>query len=170
MVSARAWRPVMAVPSLTVVAKKAGNAWRYNPVSDMSPGVGPQDRGRTRRPMPVRFTLSTSRHITRGRDFQECFRQNNKQVGHYMILWLREADDASQRLGVVASKKVGTAVARNRAKRRIRELFRLNQHQLHGSRDLLFVARRSILEADWDQLQHEFKHLCRRAGVLKEAI
>mgnify|MGYP000111067487 CR=1 FL=1 len=86
-----------------------------------------------------------------------------------MILWLREADDSSLRLGVVASKKVGNAVARNRAKRRIRELFRLNQHQLHGSSDLLFVARRSILEADWDQLQHEFKHLCRRAGVLEEA-
>ena len=169
MVSARAWRPVTVVPSLTVVAKKAGNAWRCNPVSDMSPGVGPRDRGRTQRPMPPRFTFSASRHITRGRDFRECFRQNNKQVGHYMILWLREADDASQRLGVVASKKVGNAVARNRAKRRIRELFRLNQHQLLGSSDLLFVARRSILEADWDRLQGEFRHLCRRAGVLEEA-
>lgn len=50
-----------------------------------------------------------------------------------------------KRWGIVASRKVGIAVARNRAKRKIREIFRLNKHKIKPALDIvIIVGKRSI--------------------------
>jgi ribonuclease P protein component len=59
------------------------------------------------------------------------------------------------RLGVTVSRKVGPAVTRNRVKRLIREAFRLNQHQLPTSWDLVVVARREAREASLIEIEQE---------------
>jgi len=51
-----------------------------------------------------------------------------------------------RRLGVIASRRVGDAVRRNRAKRLLREAFRLSQDRLPPSCDLVLVARRSLAQ------------------------
>ena len=70
-----------------------------------------------------------------------------------MVFWVRSGADTNLRLGVVASKKVGAAVARNRARRRLREAYRQYRYQLSGSCDVVLVARRSIGEASAEQSQ-----------------
>lgn len=64
------------------------------------------------------------------------------------------------RTGVTASKKIGNAVARNRAKRRMRALFRLfSQIELPHSvwqADYVLIARHSLVAARWDELQADF--------------
>jgi ribonuclease P protein component len=59
-------------------------------------------------------------------------------------------------VGVVASRKVGNAVARNRAKRRMRELFRRNKDLLRSPLDLLLVASPAIREAVWADLEESY--------------
>jgi ribonuclease P protein component len=83
-----------------------------------------------------------------------------------MVLWLRSADDASLKLGVVASRKVGGAVRRNRAKRRLREAFRLNRYRFAGHVDVVLVARRSIVSADWNAIVEELLALAGKAGLI----
>lgn len=70
------------------------------------------------------------------------------------------------RLGVVASKRVGPAVWRNRAKRRLREAFRLNRPDFQGKVDVVLVARRAVVNADWDDLVAELNRLAGQAGLL----
>jgi len=82
-----------------------------------------------------------------------------------MILWLRRGEDAALRLGVVASRKTGNAVARNRAKRRLREVFRLNRHRFHGNVDIILIARRAILQATWKDLEQDLLSLADGAGL-----
>lgn len=65
---------------------------------------------------------------------------------------------ALRRLGVIASRRVGNAVQRNRAKRRLREVFRLNQDRLPGSCDVVLVARRSTNSAPFRNLEERFRH------------
>lgn len=75
----------------------------------------------------------------------------------YMYLLLRpEQTPPLRRLGVVASRRVGNAVARNRAKRRLRELFRLEQDNLPASCDLLLIARKRIALAGCGDLRRRF--------------
>ena len=85
-----------------------------------------------------------------------------------MVMWLRDGEDASCRLGVVASKRVGKAHERNRAKRKLREVFRLNRHRLTTQMDVVLIARRSILDRSAEGVLRDFEKVCRRAGILQE--
>lgn len=68
------------------------------------------------------------------------------------------------RLGVVAGKKVGSAVERNRAKRRIREAVNIRAMPLGW--DVVVIARTSIRSAEYRDLERELRQLLVRAGVL----
>ena len=84
-----------------------------------------------------------------------------------MVLFLRAAPDASLRLGVVASKKVGNAPERARAKRRLRDAFRRNRIRFTASTDdVILIARRSILTADGREVVSELLKLASQAGLI----
>lgn len=84
-----------------------------------------------------------------------------------MVMWLRKADDMASRLGVVASRKVGGAVARNRAKRRMREAFRKHRHEFSSLFDVVLVARKGADRALWKDFEEELLQLACRLGLLK---
>jgi ribonuclease P protein component len=86
-----------------------------------------------------------------------------------MVLWLRTGDDASLRLGVVTSRKVHLrANKRNRARRRLREAYRLLRPCFSGDYDVLLVGRRAILDADWKDILRELLELAQKAGLVSE--
>ena len=71
------------------------------------------------------------------------------------------------RLGLIASRKFGNAVARNRAKRRLREIFRKLEPDTTGERglkglDLVAIPRRAILEASFAVVDADFSDAVRR--------
>lgn len=113
--------------------------------------------------------LSVSQRLTRSSLFTETFGQNRKFVGRYMVLWLREGDDAALRLGVITSKKVHLrANRRNTARRRLREAYRNLRPYFSGSYDVLLVGRRSILDAEWKAVLRDLIQLAVKAGLLTD--
>lgn len=62
----------------------------------------------------------------------------------------------SFKAGVVASKKIGKAVKRNRAKRRLREIIRLSQPYLPRDCWIVLIARRGVLEANFERMRNLF--------------
>lgn len=68
-----------------------------------------------------------------------------------------------RRLGIVASRRVGPAVVRNRAKRRFRELFRRHQEALPEACDVLIIVRSSICGMPFAQIREAYLKLCQRA-------
>lgn len=72
------------------------------------------------------------------------------------------------RIAVAAGKSIGNAVARNYAKRRMREAIRPLIAYMVTGWDLLFLARRPQQKADFEALQHAVKTVLRRAKLLKE--
>jgi ribonuclease P protein component len=111
--------------------------------------------------------LSRRQRLTHSLLFQETYAQGQRWVGRYMVLWLRKGPGAALRLGVVASRKVGGAVARNRARRRLREAYRRNRGRLTGERDVVLVARRELLRAEWDDVVGELMALAEKAGLVE---
>jgi len=109
--------------------------------------------------------LRRHQRLTQSRSFREAYDQGRRWVGRYMVLWLREGEGASLRLGVVASRKVGGAVQRVRARRLLREAFRRQRDELSGTYDVVMVARRQILNARWEDLTEELQRLTGKAGL-----
>ncbi len=109
--------------------------------------------------------MSRQQRLLRPSHFAEAYEGGRKYAGRYMVLWLRTAKDADRRLGVVSSRRVGGAVQRNRARRRLRALFRQEREHLSGREDLILVARASCVAAPWTELVQDFQALARRAGL-----
>ncbi|MGE9294239.1 MAG: ribonuclease P protein component [Puniceicoccales bacterium] len=67
-----------------------------------------------------------------------------------------------RRFGVIASRRVGNAVVRNRAKRLFREIFRKNQAALPEACDVLIIVRSSYQRYDYQNLEERYLKACRR--------
>ena len=88
-------------------------------------------------------------------------------VGGGMVLYCRKNRLGHNRLGVTVSVKLGHAVVRNRARRRLREVYRLNQGRLRQGYDMILVARGRTLTASWRELNDTFVRLCRKLDLLE---
>ncbi len=109
-----------------------------------------------------------TRRIIRGRDFQEARATGQRlAVGCLVLNWVNASREQT-RLGVITSKKIGGAVVRARARRLLRESFRLNQHRIISSVDLVLVARQSIVDKDFAGVEGDFVSALRRAELLKQ--
>lgn len=117
---------------------------------------------------PARRTLGRRTRIKQGRDFAKVRQAGERVVKGCLIAnWLRLPEDSRSRLGVVVGKKVGGSVIRSRAKRLLRESFRLHQHELTQPLDLVLVARASIVDKDFSGVERDLIITLRNAGLLK---
>lgn len=101
-----------------------------------------------------------SRRLHRRSEFQHVYDRGRKLHGRFMTMFVLPNELAASRLGVSATRKLGRAVARSRAKRRLRELFRTGPAA--GPVDLVIVPRRELLDSPWRDLQEEYRALLRK--------
>lgn len=118
-----------------------------------------------------RLGFGRAMRIKHGRDFVRVRAQGGRLVqGCLVANWLPLPAGSATRLGVVAGSKIGGAVIRARAKRLMRESFRLHQLELAQPLDLVLVARASIVGKDFAVVERDFLAVLRRAGLLKSAV
>ncbi|MEC7641738.1 MAG: ribonuclease P protein component [Nitrospinota bacterium] len=76
-----------------------------------------------------------------------------KKVGAACMVFWNENPLGRNRCGIIASKKIGPAVARNRAKRKIREVFRLNKHKVGPTLDIVIIAGKESVNLPFSVLE-----------------
>ena len=74
-------------------------------------------------------------------DFRRAYARGKSYTNPALVMYVRKNRAGSCRIGITASKKIGNAVQRNRARRVIREAFRQVNLPLRGNFDIVFVAR-----------------------------
>ena len=87
----------------------------------------------------------------------------------YLVLYARPNHSDTNRIGITVSKKLGHAVIRNRTRRRIREIYRLNETRFTSGWDIVLVARTRAVDADFGKLTAACLSLTQKAGLLREA-
>ena len=87
----------------------------------------------------------------------------------YLAIYARKNRTGQNRVGITTSKKLGHAVVRNRTRRRLREIYRLNEHRFARGYDIVVVARSAAVDADFAVLERAYLNLAKKAGILSEA-
>ena len=90
------------------------------------------------------------------------------QANSLLVLYARPNRTGTNRVGITVSKKLGKAHIRNRVRRRLREVYRLNEVLFAPGWDIVVVARSAAVEASFGQLTERYLSLAAKAGILKE--
>ncbi len=116
------------------------------------------------------FDLPKETRLAKRAEFLRVYEQGKRIEGRFMTVFIRPNEGPIQRLGVTATKKaIGKAHDRNRAKRLIREAFRLSRAELETvpvKYDWVVNARRNILDVRLARPLEEFKRIVARVGEL----
>jgi len=99
-------------------------------------------------------------HIRRRADFERVYERGARAHSRYATVFILGNDRDVSRLGIAATKKLGGAVQRNRAKRLIREVFRRNN--LVVGYDIVVVPKREVLGASLTVLEADYRNLLER--------
>jgi ribonuclease P protein component len=110
-------------------------------------------------------TLGKQERLRHGYEFRRVYEEGEKVPGRLAVLYVRKA--AARALGVVTSRRLGKAVARNRARRLLREAYRRNKARLNENMELVIVARRAMLGKRLAEVERELMAQFAAAGLLK---
>ena len=118
---------------------------------------------------PRRMRLSRAFRLQDTRDFARLRKEGRRLVKGCLIAnWLPLSMGASPQVGVVTSRRLGKAVVRTRARRLLRETFRLHQHDLREPVALVLVARSTIVGKKLADVEHDFLSFLRHARLLRK--
>ena len=107
-----------------------------------------------------RHGLGSDERIRRRAEFERAYAQGQRASGRFLTVVVLPNGLAVSRLGLAASKKLGDAVRRNRARRRVREVFRRNK-PVPGY-DIVVIPRRELLDAEFASLEADYRAVLRR--------
>ena len=101
-------------------------------------------------------------------EFHRLYSKGESAVTPYLVVYARKSGRRCNRIGFTVSNKLGNAVKRNRVRRRLREIYRLNEDRFLRGTELVVVARARAVGASYRQLEHAFLSAGERLGILSE--
>ena len=112
--------------------------------------------------MNTRYTLK------KNSDFRRLYAKGKCASNGYLVLYARRNRLGVDRLGYTVSVKLGHAVVRNRVRRRLREIVRLNMPRLKQGWDMVIVARSRCVGAPYRKIEDAFLSACKKLELLRE--
>lgn len=109
--------------------------------------------------------LNKKFRISSTKEYNNIYNNGKKIQGRYIIAFCQKNSNEYNRFGIVTSKKIGNAVARNRAKRRLRAIVNSSQHEISEGYNIVIIARYNIGNAAFENLKKDFFIIMRKAGL-----
>ena len=97
--------------------------------------------------------------------FQRLYRTSG-HANAFLVLYARKNRTGANRVGITVSKKLGKAHVRNRVRRRVREVYRINEARFQPGWDIVVVVRTRAIHAPFDQLTNAYLSVAEKAGIL----
>ncbi len=113
--------------------------------------------------------MNVSVTLKKNSDFRRLYSRGKSAVNPYLAVYCRKNGGTENRLGYTVSVKLGHAVVRNRVRRRLREIYRLNAASLRSGWDIVVVARSRCVGAEYARLNEAFLSACAKLGLTREA-
>lgn len=105
------------------------------------------------------FLLNKDRRIRKTSQYKTIYESGEKRVGRLLLFFCGKSDWHEARVGITVSGKVGKAYQRNWAKRRIKEALSAELDPSFPPSDMVFVAKKRILDASFDDIRKDIRAL-----------
>lgn len=92
----------------------------------------------------IHYTFTKAERLLRKKEFDKVFDEGKVFKNKFLVLYVAPGAQKCSRMGLVVSKKIGNAVRRNRVKRLLREVFRLNKNRLTIPVDIVIIPRNTF--------------------------
>ena len=99
--------------------------------------------------------FSKEERLRKRKEFLGVYERGNKVQSEYFVLYILENERLYHRLGITVSRKIGSAVVRNRIKRLLREIVRVNKQAISPYCDLVVNAKRGVARVHNQQIQED---------------
>jgi len=110
----------------------------------------------------MRYTTS----LTKNYEFKRLYNKGKNAASKHAAVYYAKNGTSENRLGITVSTKLGGAVQRNRIRRRLKEIYRLNEHLFCVGYNIVLVARMRCLYAGWSELEESVLSLFKKLDLL----
>lgn len=136
--------------------------WRFNLPAILRPKEIMIRQGRTK------FGFGRASRLRLSSEFKLVKESGKSWTGRYLILVaLNRGAGLPSRVGMITTRRLGNAVVRNQVRRRMREIFRLNQDQIRDGYWIVTIARASSAFVAYQELERDWLRLAKRASILE---
>lgn len=105
--------------------------------------------------------------LTSREDYRSVYKRGKSVANKELVLYFLKKENNGKRFGISVSKKIGSAVVRNRVKRLIKETIRRNQESIKNGYDLILIARQPAREKSFHEVEKAFIDALKKAGLYK---
>lgn len=106
--------------------------------------------------------------LRKNEDFKKVYSRGKKYWNRNLILYKMENRLDSSRIGFSVNKKFGNSVERNRAKRRMREICRINFHKIKDGYDIIILPKNNVKDIGHKELYSAIFHIWKISKLLKD--
>ncbi len=110
--------------------------------------------------------MKHSQSLKKNADFQNVYKCGKSFANKYLVMYVKENDLSTNRIGISVSKKVGNSVIRHRVKRLILESYRLHEDMFNSGLDMVIIARTTAKDKSYTDIKSAVMHLGKLHGIL----
>jgi len=111
----------------------------------------------------MEFTTS----LTKNYEFKRLYNKGKSAATKHVVVYCMKNGKPENRIGITVSTKLGGAVQRNRVRRRLKEIYRLNEAALKTGYNIVVIARLASRSAGWGELESSVLHLFGKLDLIK---
>ena len=112
--------------------------------------------------------MKQSYTLKKNSDFRRLYGKGKSAAAPYLVVYCRKNRLDHNRTGYTVSTTLGGAVVRNRVRRRLREIVRLNAPSMQTGWDIVVVARTRAVGCEYRELDRAFLGACAALGLMRE--
>lgn len=105
--------------------------------------------------------------LRKNSEFQKVYKRGKNYWNRYLVLYTMKNGQNYTRVGFSLTKKYGNSVERNRIRRQMKEIYRLNSNRVVGGYDLIFIPKIRIKKATYKEIEDAMLGLLKRSRLLK---
>lgn len=101
-------------------------------------------------------------------EFKKVYSHGKNYWNRNLVLYIKRNGLKETRIGYTITKKIGNAVVRNKIRRRMKEIYRLNFANIKEGYDLIFICKKNIVDLSYDELENSMIHIMKIAKVFEK--